>query len=190
VNSEKKVVILNGPPGSGKDTLAGILAQTYIGGVHLEFKQKLFALTKMIYGVSDDVWDGLYSRESKETPHPLFGGLSPRQALIKVSEEVIKPNFGKSYFGEQAAVSLSGQIHFFSDGGFVEEVKPIINKIGAENVLIIRLSREGCDFSSDSRMYLPDDIGCSVVDIENTNGRVVKTVNEIMAIVETQLLNW
>jgi hypothetical protein len=84
-----------------------------------------------------------------------FGGLSVRQAMIKVSEEVIKPVYGKNYFGESAAKTLAeGKLNIFSDSGFMEELIPIRNKVGAENILLIRLIREGCTFKGDSRGYL------------------------------------
>jgi hypothetical protein len=157
------IVILNGPAGSGKDSAATYLAGH--GFVHLEFKKKLFELTKSIYCISDKDWDKLYTRQNKETPSELLNGLSPRQALIKVSEEGIKPNFGKEYFGIAAAKSVRpNQMNVFSDGGFAEELKPLITMYGPENILILQIYREGCSFAGDSRNYVSHpDISLGVV---------------------------
>ena len=55
---------------------------------------------KLAYCISDAEWEELYTRENKEIPTPKLNGLSPRQAIIHMSEEVIKPNFGKDYIGK------------------------------------------------------------------------------------------
>lgn len=162
----KKVVILNGPPSCGKDDGALHLIDE-LGGVKREFKDQLFRLTKLIWNIDDETWDYLYQREFKEQPTPLLGGMSPRQSLIHTSETVIKPNYGKTYFGVCAARTLSDGVNFFSDGGFVEELQPIIDEIGEENILVIRIFRPDHSFSSDSRQYLPDGTVKHMVDIHN-----------------------
>jgi hypothetical protein len=94
-------------------------------------------------------------RVLKERAESRLGGLSRREALIYVSEEIIKPKFGKDFFGVKAAQELDNTDNYcFSDGGFQEELVPIINKLGADNIILIQLTREGCDFSSDSRRYI------------------------------------
>lgn len=165
------VVILNGPPNSGKDASASFMSQFHyaeIPFVHSEMKHQLVALTKLIWNVSDEDWEHMYTRENKELPNELLGGLSPRNALIQTSEEVIKPVYGRDYFGIAAARSLQNNtITVFSDGGFVEELLPIVNAVGVDNVLVIRIHREGCDFSKDSRDYLPDGVAGTTVDLYN-----------------------
>jgi hypothetical protein len=55
---------------------------------------------------------------------------------VKVSEEI---DVNKNYV--------------ISDGGFSDELFPIINKIGADNFVLVQLVRDGCDYSTDSRRY-------------------------------------
>ncbi len=111
---------------------------------------------KSIYCVGDKKFSEIYeSRKMKETPLELFDGLSVRQAMIKVSEEVIKPSYGNQYFGVAAANELvDGALNIFSDGGFEEEIVPLIEVVGKENFFVIRLERYRCNFDNDSRNYL------------------------------------
>lgn len=149
-----KVIIFNGPPGSGKDTGAAYLQSK--GYNHLRFKDSLIALTSLIYSVPEaDIEELLESRDGKERSDVRFGGKSLRQALIYVSEGVIKPNFGKDFFGVKAAHSIlrsDNELHVMSDGGFETEINTFIQH--GFRVLLIHIHREGHDFSGDSRQYV------------------------------------
>lgn len=80
---------------------------------------------------------------------------SKREFLIHMSENVIKPSFGKDAFGKAFVNSLPEDgIVFVSDSGFPEELQPVIEHVGEENVLVIRIQRESCSFEGDSRDYL------------------------------------
>ena len=80
---------------------------------------------------------------------------SKREFLIHMSENVIKPSFGKDAFGKAFVSSLPEEgVVFVSDSGFPEELKPVIDHVGADNILIIRIQRNGCSFEGDSRDYL------------------------------------
>ena len=172
--STPKVIILNAPASCGKDVTAEYLVENLENTAHCEFKGQLFKLTKLIYQVSDKLWDSLYTRELKEVPSTYLEGLSPRQALIKVSEGVIKPNYGKDYFGKAALKqALNSHNNFgsnlcvFSDGGFIEELKPMLDYLGKDNILIVRIHREGYTFEGDSRNYLPDSDDYNTINIYN-----------------------
>ncbi len=121
---KKKIKILNGPPGAGKDTLANTLVDTHH---HVRFKDKSYDLTISAWNLRDHREWFMYMvnhRELKEMPHsiltinddcildienkldiPLLKTVnnqyctSPRGALIVTSELDIKPHFGKDYFG-------------------------------------------------------------------------------------------
>src|SRR5690625_815823 len=104
--SKKKqveVILFNGPPGTGKDTAADYVVSLYKGckeynAIKLQFKDKLISLLCNIYEVHPKYVELLLrDPKKKEVPNENFDGLSIRQALIKVSEEVIKPNYGKYY---------------------------------------------------------------------------------------------
>ncbi len=151
------VIIFNGPPGAGKDAACLLFKQ--LGYKHLSFKEELFKETFKFFGVSEEWFMNDYdNRDIKERPETKLqiGGqkFSRRDAMIYVSEKYIKPKYGKDYFGKQLSkyITIDG-LFCVSDGGFQEELSPIINKFGAESITIIQLTREGCDFSSDSRRY-------------------------------------
>lgn len=151
------IIVFNGPPGTGKDEAC--LYFTELGFKHLSFKEELFKETLKFFGVSNGWFmKGYNDRSVKEAPAPQLKvngvSLSRRDAMIYVSEKYIKPKYGEDYFGVQASKHIeTGFNYCFSDGGFVSELIPIINKVGADNICIIQLTRDGCDFSSDSRRY-------------------------------------
>jgi len=147
------IVIFNGPPGSGKDEAASYYKK--LGYKHLSFKYVLFKETISFFGV-DEEWfmNGYNDRSIKERPEDLLEGMSRREAMIYVSEEITKPALGQDIFGISVANEIKDGVDYvISDGGFVEELVPLINRVGTENILLVQLTREGCDYSSDSRRY-------------------------------------
>lgn len=170
--SNKKIVIFNAPGGAGKDSICKYMNKNLTYFTHLEIKAKLFELVKCISGISDQKWESIYTEELKEIPTPLLGGLSPRQFMIKVSEEVIKPNFGSDYFAQTAIKALKGGLNGFSDGGFYCELDEMIKVVGIENLLVVRIHRPGCNFDNDSRIHFdekhPVCTGIQFIDYHNT----------------------
>ena len=76
-----------------------------------------------------------------------------------MSENIIKPVFGKDAFGKALVSSLpESGIVFISDGGFPEEVQPLIDHVGEDNLLIVRIHKQGATFEGDSRKYLNQDM--------------------------------
>jgi hypothetical protein len=147
------IIIFNGPPGSGKDEAASYFKQR--GFKHVSFKHVLFKETIEYFGVPRDWFMQNYNdRKIKERPEKALRGFSRREALIHVSEEVIKPVEGLDFFGRCVANEIEeGKDYAISDGGFIEELTPIINKIGTGNIVLVQLTRDGCDYSTDSRRY-------------------------------------
>lgn len=157
-----KVIILNGPPGSGKDVIAKYMSESN-GGIdvfHREVKKTLFKQALAISGINEEDWFLRYEdRELKNKPWDKLGGLSQRQFLIKISEEWVKPVFGKDFYGEVAGKLAKDYVNHkctvvFSDGGFQEEFDTIKKIVGEENILLVRLYRGECTFEGDSRSYL------------------------------------
>jgi hypothetical protein len=147
------IFIFNGPPGSGKDAAASFFKQK--GFIHLSFKEDLFGDTIKYFNVDRDWFMiGYEDRSTKERSEFLLDGLSRRDAMIYVSEQVMKPLHGNDYYGIKAASKIQDGLNYcFSDGGFIEELLPVINKASSERIVLIQLTRYGCDFSSDSRRY-------------------------------------
>ena len=157
-----KILLVNGPPRSGKDTLADALPMQT-----LKFATPLRTGVPAMFGIPQETYDDLIENH-KETPTPLLQGMSPREAQIWLSEEVMKPKFGPFIFGQilvGTAKTVSGPV-VVSDSGFYEEAQVVVEEFGPENVRLIRLHRDGCTFAGDSRSYIAQDDVLSI-DIKN-----------------------
>lgn len=179
-----KILLLNSPPDSGKD-LAATHIKELTGAKHCEFKSTLFSVAKGITGLSHEDFFTIYNdRDKKEQPQPEFFGMSPREMLIWISEDVCKPKFGKLFFGKAAANQVDiekGSV--FSDSGFPDEVFPIADKYGAENIYVVQFNRYGSGFGNDSRNYLQSEDcpeGINFIDLKNDGDTIEPFVNQIL----------
>lgn len=94
--------------------------------------------------------------------------LSIRSAMIYSSEIICKPRFGEDYFGRSRASEIKdGEIVFDGSCGFVEELGPLLAKVPMNDILLLRIHREGFTFDGDSRYYIPDGVIKNTVDIHN-----------------------
>lgn len=155
---KREIIILNGPPGCGKDTIAAHLTGHRYPAVKASFKQPMFDIDFSMLGVYlyDEFIDLYNDREQKEKPQVILGGKSPRQFMILISEDVMKPVFWDHYFGRRMVEEIHEMYRdlavVISDGGFTEEINPLV-KAGHE-VHICRLHRDGFTFAGDSRDYI------------------------------------
>lgn len=151
----KKCIILNGPPGCGKDTIAKLLVEQ--GFSKFENKAPMFDVALAMTGIDRKKWFRRYNnREKKELPWDELNGMSCREFMIWISEDVMKPRLGDNIFGKlaaKAALATPGSV-VFSDGGFQSEMKCLQDAFGKENVLLVHLFRDGYSFDTDSRNYL------------------------------------
>lgn len=173
-----KVVLLNAPPRAGKDTAAaGIVSSfqahsacghplPYVACLH-KMAESLKKGAHALFGVDRD---SDWLEQHKDTPLPEFMNKTPRQVYIDLSEKFVKPFYGKQAFGwmfvnrvrtaERLAEITTGLEYLCvcSDLGFVDELAPLIAAFGADNILIIQISRDDCAFETeavkDSRSYI------------------------------------
>lgn len=203
------IIILNGPRSSGKDMIADRISSQY-NVIHNRFKTSLYEISASIAGMDEERFIELASdTNQKEQPLNELWGLSPRNFMIKVSEEVIKPNFGKYYFGERTVKDIQTTLDFFnnsrfnfdkkhqffiySDGGFSKEIIPIVERYGKDAAKIVHLKRDGYDFQGDSRRYLyQKDFASGVcpnffTEIHQEEGNPQKAVDEVVSLMHTCL---
>lgn len=187
---DRRILLLNGPPNSGKDTLGGILAMRGYGRLY-SFKKRLIEIALVTSGVTYGEWVRRYGvRELKETPWGRLGGLSQREYLIRISEDWVKPVFGEDYFGRAAVEDIvaGGSSHWdaiFTDSGFAAEVAPLRALSG--NTVLVRLHREGCNFEGDSRGYLHS-VCQREFDINVPDGQPEATADIIIGLLRTAYL--
>ena len=152
------IIIFNGPPAAGKDEAT--VQFTSRGFHHLSFKEVLIEETVKFFGTTMEWFMKDYdNRAMKEKAAVELKGLSRREALIHVSEDVIKPKFGKDFFGVKVAEKIDPDKNYaISDGGFSEEIIPIMEKIEPSEIILVQLLRDGCSYSGDSRKYFNGDV--------------------------------
>lgn len=161
------VIIFNGPPRSGKDTAAKFIQHHY-GYEHRELKFSLHEFVKAERGLTHEEWEEMY--KTKDEPKEKLNGNTPRQVMISMSENYLKRDFGPSIFGLLLSASMKSYYNYvISDCGFREEIQPLVEAFGETEVVVVRISRDGCDYSNDSRgPYYPNwfpDVEC--IDVDN-----------------------
>jgi len=181
----KQIVLLNGPPSSGKDTLAFELSARR-GYTHMKFATPLAAGVQALFSIDRDLWQALYTRR-KEDRSLLLEGMSPREAMIWLSEEVMKQHFGDDFFGRSLFHRIMHENiprAVVSDSGFKSEAEVLREYFGPKALRLVRLHRPGCDFRNDSRGYISlDDV--HALDIQNT-GSVAEMTEGVLQWLDAQ----
>ena len=182
------IVILNGPIGVGKDTIADILVAHFPKYAKAEFKHDMFKIAFAMSGVAPEVFMKRHNdRKLKEEPWELLSGLSTRRYLIHISEVVMKPLHGKHVFGKRAAdrclaATGLGLDVVFSDGGFPEEGIELVE--AGHNVLVIHLYRDGCNMSDDpTRGYMHIE-GATTIRLALQTGKAFSSARSVFHLVE------
>lgn len=184
----KPIIVMNAPPHSGKDFLTDYIIQSYLDVDHYEFKTPMYQMAAKLMGLSLYTFTRNYNTEGwKDTPNPLCNGKTVRELMIAISESMVKPFFGKDYFGDYAARQIKEveeETHcqftsVFSDGGFDSEVR-VLARAFPGRVVVVRIHRDGTSFDGDSRSFLEDDeLYFNSLDIEN-NGTAEEFTDELI----------
>lgn len=184
-----QIILLNGPPRSGKDTSAAHI-RTLLGSRDYKLSKRLKEMAHGLYGVLAPVDD--FGRRciaphdwfeaKKDAPLAEFRGLTPRQAYIAVSERYVKPVHGGDSLGRWLAGDLARDnppVATVSDSGFRPELEALVRAFGAPSFLLVRLhpttkgSRVANPFSGDSRGHVDLlDLGVTAVDVDSPLGDV------------------
>lgn len=146
-------LILNGPPGAGKTTLARILSQQ-LRDMAVDNAQDSFAAPfKHFFAVAlGDKWQSM----DKSKARPELNGYSLRECWIDIAEAYTKKRFGDDIFGRWLVhrslrdPSRKVQVVVVDDGGFIPEIEAVPNRF------VVQVRRPGYDFTGDSRQYYPN----------------------------------
>lgn len=117
--------------------------------------------------VRDFVWDIGEYRECQYN-------LSIREAMIYISEIVMKPLLGQNYFGKARIHQIKSNHTYnmyYDDSsscfnGDSSELNGLVEHFGEDNILLLRIKGRG-SFDGDSRSYHPDGVIKHTVDIIN-----------------------
>jgi len=130
-----KVIFLNGPPRSGKDTAAQHIMRKLPWVRHRKFSAPLKAAARVLFAINDELFKELEAEGSqkKNEPLPELMGKTWREVLISLSEEHMKPKYGDDVFGKLMLLNLakptSASFSIISDSGFDYEAAPIITHL-------------------------------------------------------------
>lgn len=155
---QKKVLIFNGPPGSGKDFAANLFKDGD-DVIIQKFAEYLKEAAMRLFMTDAIGWR--FYENFKEKNLPEFLDKTPREIYIQLSEGFYKPLFGKVFFGKVLGRQIVGyfkhslyKVAIVSDGGFKEEILGLLDYIDPDEILIIQLKRKNCSFKDDSRKYV------------------------------------
>lgn len=189
-----RIILINGPDRSGKDTLAEIIGASLRKqgeAVHVvRLADPLKAAAAALYGLPAD----FIKDEDKGTPLAELGDECPRDIWVSLAEECIKPNWGANFFAKTAANKIShiaGQaggtpaVFIVPDVRFIDEMETL-TAIPKSSTLLIKLASPGTEFTRWGERYQ---------DIEGTQGgffviregRQYRRVRELLCVTDGAL---
>ena len=155
-----KILLVNGPPGSGKDSVYSILADTKDRVAREKFSAPLYAASALRIGV----------RSVAEVEALKGSDKDQRGVMIGLSERQIKPMFGDGFFGARCACECMkialwniADLVVVTDAGFGQEVGAFCEMLemcapGDFEVHLWTMIRPGTSFSGDSRERIGPDL--------------------------------
>lgn len=159
------IILFNGPPGCGKDTAAFSIYRhrfDFPGTIRFDRmsmpNKRAFAAT--FGGTVNQFGINLKWEERKDGMSHLLNGKSYRQWQIDFSESFMKPLYGEAIFGRlfvhrhQHRMEDDYYTVLVPDCGFQIEADKLRADLPFARLLLVKIYREGCDFSKDSRGYI------------------------------------
>lgn len=188
-----RIIGFNGPPGSGKDTLAEMVLEKmeYMQvTVPVKLESLSMPLRKIAYQMVD--WrgelDGPDYARFKDTIFDQFG-VSGRQLMIDVSEKFLKPVYGESVLARMLLERNAGfyGVLLVRDTGFKTELETLEFVLDPADVYVVQVHRPGHTFEGDSREWVAGSGAMSKVvndgnfaDLRSDAGRVYsRMVNQL-----------
>lgn len=150
----QKIILLNGCPSSGKDTIANYVVKQY-NYKTLAFKDKAYLDVIEHYKIDYNEYMELYNnRDTKDEPNIKLNGLSPRKAMQYVVEKIKKPEKGKDYLAKYTLniiLNDPNNNYIVSDLGLDEEEELVHTLLKNKNYKIVYINRDNYTFENDTR---------------------------------------
>ena len=195
------VIMFNAPPRAGKDTACEILMRKFPESVKYEyFKEYLYKESAKVLGLDFNFWASVcQDGDLKDKPMLRLqtgeaeGSVTPRDILINVAENILKPKHGKDCIANATAHKIAKTIQQFKaekgynpiivvpDLGFPYEADAVRTIIPSAEVAVVHIKREGYTFEGDSRNYVPK----AKYRIENTTLKAFE--ESVLSILSTEV---
>lgn len=180
-------IILNGPPKSGKDTIANLLKENNEAITVVKFSQPIRDYFCWLLGITDEELEA-----TKDDEIPALGWKTLREGMIAYSEQFAKPLFGEGWLGTKLAKKFLTEEMITSpirhvivaDGGFYHEFHNLRAMHIQAKMALVRVYRRDTSFRKDSRSYLSSGIlnidprGPDFHELELTNNTVPEEATE------------
>lgn len=151
------IILLNGPPRSGKDTAVGIIKKLLL---HSSYEYKLSKPLKQGMQILYDLHPKVYlelSEDHKDTPSASLYGQTAREAQIALFKCLSK-GCGEDVLAKMAIKFIDSKVTeeyvLISDSGRTIETQTLLEHFGYDKVGLIQLWRPGCNFEGDIREYV------------------------------------
>ena len=153
-----KIVVLNGPRGSGKDTAAQLISEQFENIKIKKMTDPMDRACAKMFGMRYEYWMTIRNDPDLKTkPHPKLHGASPVKILIDMSEKFMKQTFGDDIFGRLMCDEIDTWTSpkkdhnrfVISDGRFTDEILPLMEKYGEKSIMIVQLVRDECEWPLD-----------------------------------------
>jgi hypothetical protein len=168
------VLGLNGPPRSGKDTIAQMILEESTLDIPIKIDHLSEPLRRIAFAMVGRVYvhdQADAYEEFKSTLFPQFNRTG-RQLMIDVSESFLKPTYGQQVMAQMLVErnkNFSGLL-IVPDSGFVCEIAPLhewcnptprqnrggssLTRTVNNNFFVCRVHRDGTTFKGDSREWV------------------------------------
>lgn len=186
-----KFIFFNGPPRSGKNAVAERLLLRYPEWRQTALAEQLKLQAHAAYGLFDEditggdpTYPANAFENTKDQPSKFFNGQTPRQAYIAYGEWS-KQLLGKDIWSRtcrEYCHANPAPVWLITDLGFPEDLEAFTS----DSFAIVQLSRDGCDFSNDSRSYVKDNRADLLVQLDN-NRPLAATVHELDELLQQYL---
>ena len=148
------IILLNGPPRSGKDTAVKFVQQALDNCLHMKMSQPLKSGLCSIFSFTHTEMALL--EEFKDNTDFGYGNIHYRDMQIKLFQH-LEEVYGSSILGDifvRRYGATAAKHVVVSDAGRNTEVIPILREVRVGEVGLIEVHRPSCNFDNDIREYM------------------------------------